>query len=146
MSKLYKEYISLKIKNNQKLYLFKSGLFYIFLDEDAKIISKELGLKLTPLNSIIMKCGFPEKSKEKYLSLLKNLGYEVEIVESNSITPKTYTIDELKSNEKLSQLIDSIANLDIENTSISYAFDFLTKIQKECKEIKEGINNNEKNR
>lgn len=30
MSKLYNEYLKLKEKDNNKLYLFKSGKFYIF--------------------------------------------------------------------------------------------------------------------
>lgn len=40
MSKLYSEYQKLKSKNSQKIYLFKSGIFYISLDEDAKILSE----------------------------------------------------------------------------------------------------------
>ena len=49
MSKLYKKYNELKSTNNNQLYLFKSGMFLIFLDNDAKLVSKELNLKLTKL-------------------------------------------------------------------------------------------------
>lgn len=59
MSKLYEKYKSLKSENNDKLYLFKSGIFYIFLDEDAKKMSNFLNLKLTNLNESICKCRFP---------------------------------------------------------------------------------------
>ena len=43
MSKLYNKYIDKKKENNNKLYLFKSGNFYIFLGEDAKVMLEELG-------------------------------------------------------------------------------------------------------
>ena len=50
MSKLYNNYLALKKENESTLFLFKSGIFYIFLDEDATKISNILGLKLTMLN------------------------------------------------------------------------------------------------
>ena len=53
MSKLYNKYLSLKQLDASKFYLFKSGIFYIFLDDDAKIVSEKLGLKLTYLNENI---------------------------------------------------------------------------------------------
>ena len=36
MSKLYKKFLELKRSNNNKVYLFKSGIFYIALAEDAE--------------------------------------------------------------------------------------------------------------
>ena len=36
MSKLYKNYISLKIQDSSKFYLFKVGIFYIFIDKTKK--------------------------------------------------------------------------------------------------------------
>ena len=71
MSKLYKNYILLKLQNSEKFYLFKCGLFYIFIDSDAEIMSKVLKLKLTNLNSLIKKCGFPVNSCNKYFNILK---------------------------------------------------------------------------
>ena len=47
MSKLYLEYLKRKRTDDSKYYLFKSGLFYIFLDEDARNISK-----ITPLKAL----------------------------------------------------------------------------------------------
>ena len=47
MSKLYLEYLKRKRIDESKYYLFKSGLFYIFLDEDARNISK-----ITPLKAL----------------------------------------------------------------------------------------------
>ena len=39
VSKIYMEYLKRKKIDSDKYYLFKSGLFYIFIDEDAKYIS-----------------------------------------------------------------------------------------------------------
>ena len=47
--KLYDKYKYLKKIDSNKNYLFKSGNFYIFLDEDAKVISSVTTLKLTML-------------------------------------------------------------------------------------------------
>ena len=80
MSKLYLEYLKKKKENNDKYYLFKSGLFYIFIDEDAKKINKITPLNITNLNNDIVKCGFPSNSLDKYLTIFKNLGLDVEIV------------------------------------------------------------------
>ena len=66
MSKLYLEYLRRKKVDASKYYLFKSGLFYIFLDEDAKNINKITPLNITNLNKDIVKCGFPSNSLEKY--------------------------------------------------------------------------------
>ena len=46
MSKLFDIYKNLKQEDSKTLFLFKSGIFYIFLDEDAKIINNLLDLNL----------------------------------------------------------------------------------------------------
>lgn len=85
MIKLYKKYVLLKINNSRKIYLFECGLFYLFIHEDAILMSNLLNLKLTPLNSTIMKCGFPVKSIDKYLTFLKNSDFDIEIVSSDTL-------------------------------------------------------------
>ena len=79
MSKLYNEYIRKKKEDNNKYYLFKSGMFYIFLDEDAKQINKINPLNITNLNNDIVKCGFPSNSLDKYLNIFSNLGLDMEL-------------------------------------------------------------------
>ena len=59
MSKLYNIYLEEKKKNRDILLLFKSGIFYIAIAEDAIKLSNLLHLKLTNLNDTIQKCGFP---------------------------------------------------------------------------------------
>lgn len=39
MSILYDKYLILKQKDKEKLYLFKNGNFYIFLDDDCDYIN-----------------------------------------------------------------------------------------------------------
>ena len=86
MSKLYKKYMSLKINDSSKVYLFKSGIFYIFLDDDARTMSPILNLKLSNLNSVIVKCGFPINSSTKYFNILKKLDYDICVIENNYST------------------------------------------------------------
>ncbi len=84
MSNLYEKYLKLKKENDKKLYLFKSGNFYLFIDEDAKKISQITTLKTTILSGATIKCGFPVNSIDKYEILFKNLNVKYEIV--NGIT------------------------------------------------------------
>ena len=83
MSKLYDLYKSKKEIDKSKCYLFWSGMFYIFIDEDAKEISKKTLLKLSNLSNDVVKCGFPYNQLDKYMELFNNLGIEVEIVDNN---------------------------------------------------------------
>lgn len=71
MSKMYEHYKVCKQTNPDKIILIKSGTFYVILDEDATLVNQLLGLKLTPLNDQIQKCGFPINSLTKYENLLK---------------------------------------------------------------------------
>ena len=70
MSKLLIQYEELKKKNSKKIYIFKVGIFYNILNEDARLVSKEIGLKLTDLSPELIKCGFPLSTLEKYTNLL----------------------------------------------------------------------------
>ena len=72
MSKLVKQYNALKTKDKNKVYLFKIGIFYNILNEDARLVSNAIGLKLTDLGPDIVKCGFPVAKLEKYTNLLKS--------------------------------------------------------------------------
>ena len=127
MGKLYKKYISLKIENPNKIYLFKVGIFYIFLDDDARLMSSVLKLKLTKLNSVIYKCGFPVNSSEKYINLLKKYNYDICIVNENDIYD---TINSYKNNNELKKIALKIVSVDINSLSISDAFELLSELQK----------------
>ena len=93
MSKMYLKYLEKKKDNNNKYYLFKSGAFYIFLDEDAKNISKITTLCLTNLNKDVVKCCFHKNILEKYLSIFDNLKLDIEIIEEPVNKIKKIDID-----------------------------------------------------
>lgn len=137
MSKIYDKYKILKTSNNYNsntLYLFKAGLFFIFIDEDARIVSNLLNLKLGNLNDTIVKCGFPCNSLQKYLTLLKNTPYNVEIVSlDNQESPMTS--NNYLTNSQLKIIAEEILNLKIDDLSISQAYDFLYKVQQELSDV-----------
>ncbi len=134
MSKLYDKYIELKSNPDNKkntLYLFKSGLFFIFIDNDAQIVSNFLNLKLSHLNENIVKCGFPVQSLEKYLGLLKNMPYHIEIVSFEN--EKTLPCNNYLYEENVKKVVDEILKTNIDSLSISEAYDFLHNIQNTLK-------------
>ena len=70
MSKLLIQYNQLKKEDSSYIYLFRVGIFYNILNDDAKFINKNLGLKITTLSPDIIKCGFPISKIEKYKKCL----------------------------------------------------------------------------
>lgn len=139
MSKLYNKYKELKQNSNHcknKLYAFKSGIFFLFIDSDARIASSLLNLKLGKLNDEIVKCGFPLSSLEKYTNLLKFSGYELEIIDTND--NQSYSSSNYLRNNAIQNLIKNIVKKEIDSLSISEAYDFLYYIQKELNFIMRG--------
>ena len=132
MSKLFEKYKTLKAENNSKLYLFKSGIFYIFLDDDAVKMSKLLNLKLTNLNETVVKCGFPVKYAEKYINLIKLNNYTLDIVDS-SLTPSSSNSHVI--NEQVSLFIQDLAKIDCYHLSVSEAFALLEDITAKAKKL-----------
>ncbi len=132
MSKIYNKYIELKSSPNYKnntLYLFKSGIFFIFIDNDAKIIANLLNLKLSNLTDSVLKCGFPCNSLQKYMNLLKNTPYRIEIISNDASTKQVLDINQYNYGEKIQCIINEIINLDIDSLSISEAYAYLHNIQ-----------------
>lgn len=81
MSKIYNEYLKLKSIDSSKLYLFKSGKFYIFIGDDCDLINEYVVLKKTPFSKEASKCGFPINSLEQYLKVFNNHKLNIEIIE-----------------------------------------------------------------
>lgn len=140
-SKLYNTYISLKIKSPYKKYLFKSGIFYIFIDDDAKELHKLLNLKLSNLNSEIVKCGFPINSLDKYMKLVNQYGYEVEIV--NFSANSLFNYEEYLFQTKSHKFLDKISHLEIDRLSISQTYDILEELKNEANNILKGVTDEE---
>ena len=126
MSKLFEQYKRLKEKDNKKLYLFKSGTFYLFLDDDARKVSEYTTLKCIKLNDETVKCGFPSNSLEKYLQIFKNINFDVMIVEKDDVI--NFDVDYLK-NKKVKELLEEIKNMDINHMSPMEAFEIIISLK-----------------
>lgn len=113
MSRLYNDYLKLKDKNKDKYYVFKSGIFYILLADDAEYFSDVFSFKLTKLNDNVVKCGFPVKSKEKYFKLMKSLNIEYEIID--------YSLLNIN-------VTNFIKNIDINNITKEEAFKLIQEL------------------
>lgn len=130
MSKLYEKYKTLKQeKSSQILYLFRYGIFFIFLEDDARLVSQALGLKLGKLNDTVVKCGFPINSLDKYTVLLKNMGYTIEIIDNH--TTSSFSSTNYLQNEQLEKLMQDIIKVDINSLSVREAYELLHKIQQQ---------------
>ena len=82
MSKLLNQYNELKKEDASCIYLFRVGIFYNILNEDAKIINEKLGLKITDLGPNIFKCGFPVSQLDKYIILLNKIKIKYKVIDN----------------------------------------------------------------
>ena len=133
MSKLYNTYLELKKQDSNSIYLFKSGIFFIALEEDAKTLSNLFHFKISNFTPSVIKCGFPCSSFEKYSNLFKTCNLKVKLIEPNQNT--SYGLKDYKQNTHITELLNSIKSIDINNLSIQEAYNFLEKLQKSVKEI-----------
>ena len=141
MSKLFNIYQNLKQEDSETLYLFKSGIFYIFIDNDAKIVHDLLDLKLTNLNTEIVKCGFPENSLQKYLKLLGLTKYNVKIIDNTSNT--SFKVKDFTMNTSNIDLLKTLSSVNENNLSVKDAYEFITNIKHNAIEILKGAEVNE---
>lgn len=126
MSKLLKKYNELKKKKPDKIYVFKVGIFYNILNEDAKAVSKSIGLKLTDLSPDLIKCGFPIAKLDKYTQLLKQNNFDFEVISTLTSSNQITSYD---------SIIKRIQNIDLNNTTCKEAFDILYNIQQNLNNI-----------
>ena len=132
MSKLYNSYIELKKQNSNSIYLFKSGIFFIALDEDAKTLSNLFNFKLSNFTPTVIKCGFPCSSFEKYSKLFNACNLDIKLIEpgQSASTPNNYN-----QNSRMKEIINSIKLIDINNLSVQEAYKFIEDLQKQVKEF-----------
>lgn len=131
-SKLYQRYISLKIEDNDAFYLFKSGIFYIFISEDARVVAPLLNLKLTDLNSSIKKCGFPISGSQKYFDKIKELNLKVKMVDLVNMKFST-ELDKYLNGQQILEIVNNFLKINIDELSISQAYDVLNDLQEELR-------------
>lgn len=132
MSKLLDQYKKLKKDDASCIYLFRVGIFYNILNEDAKLINEKLGLKITDLGPSIFKCGFPVSQLDKYIILLNQLKIKYKVIDN---LPNS-NINEYINNVEIKKILNKISSLDMNNTTFQQAFNFLLDIQERVKKIK----------
>lgn len=131
MSKLLDQYQKLKKENASCIYIFRVGIFYNILNEDAKILNEKLGLKLTSLSDQIIKCGFPISSLDNYTRKLNDLQLKYLVIDN---LPNSNTTEYL-NNIEIKRIIKKITELDMNNTTFQQAFNILLDIQNKLKNI-----------
>lgn len=132
MSKLIKKLNDLKKQDASSIYIFRVGIFYNILNEDAKLLNEKLGLKLTSLGPEIVKCGFPISSLNKYIEKFKELQLKYKIIDN---LPNNINTIDYMNNIEIKQIISKIKNLDMNNTTFQQAFNILLDIQNKLKNI-----------
>ena len=136
MSKLYNTYLELKKKDEKIIYLFKSGIFFIALDDDAYTLSKFFHFKITNLTDTIVKCGFPCSSFDKYSNLFLLHNLKVKIIElSNRVI---YPLKDYTQTTKITELLNDIKSIDINTLSIQEAYQFIENLKNKVTKINNG--------
>ena len=83
MTPMMQQYLATKEQNPGAILFFRLGDFYEMFFEDAKLVSKELGLTLTSRSKgqDAPMCGVPYHAAETYVNKLVKRGYKVAIAE-----------------------------------------------------------------
>lgn len=129
MSKLTQQYEKLKKQDSSSIYLFRVGIFYNILNEDAKVVNEKIGLKITDLGPNIYKCGFPISQIDKYKNLLNQKGIKYQIIDN---LPNS-NVNDYINNVEIKKVLNKISNLDMNNTTYQQAFNILLEIQNKLK-------------
>lgn len=133
MSKLYKSYINLKEQDSNYVYIFKSGMFYIFIDEDATKISEIFGFKLVKLNDKINKCGFPSSRLDYYIDKMQTRGIKFKIIDEDYSKIENYA--DYMNNNKLKEIVNKIIKINLDEISFRQAYEILEDVKLEIMEI-----------
>lgn len=127
MSKIYDKYLMLKKMDSSKLYLFKSGNFYIFVGEDCDYINEYIVLKKTAFTKDVYKCGFPVNSLEQYMHVFNNHNLSIEVIDD-------YKKLEFNNNSSLDDLFCIIKNVDIDNITPLESLNLLSSLKERLNE------------
>ena len=89
---LVSQYLELRNQHSGVLLLFRVGSFYEVLFEDAELIARELGLKLSERPSggaagPVPQCGFAAHALDSFLPRLLGRGYRVAVCEESEEEP-----------------------------------------------------------
>jgi len=133
LSKLYNTYLALKKQDIKTVCLFKIGIFFIALEDDARKLSSTFNFKLGNLNNDVVKCGFPCNSFYKYYPMFQSYNIEIKIIESENNT--LYTVNEYKQKQDVSELLYFISSIDVDNLSVSNAYKLIEELKNKVTKI-----------
>ena len=117
MSKILKQYKELKEKDASSIYIFRIGIFYNILNEDAKILNEKLSLKITSLSPEIIKCGFPISSLEKYTKKLDNLQLQYKVIDD---LPQNSNIVDYSNNIEIKKILKTYDDVSSDHLCFSH--------------------------
>lgn len=126
MSKIVEKYEELKQKDRSKLYLFKSGKFYIFIGDDCDYINEYIVLKKIKFSGDYYKCGFPIDSIDNYLRVFNNHNLNIEII----------TNLEVDKSKKENDIVDMVKKINVDKITPIDALNFLYKLKEIVNEKK----------
>ena len=89
-----------KTQAKDALLFFRLGDFYEAFGEDAKILSRVIGLTITTMDKTMAMCGFPQHSLEAHLRKLIQDGYKVSQAHFRYLNPFPKNTGELLSKFK----------------------------------------------
>lgn len=132
MSKLLSQYNELKKEDKSCIYLFRVGIFYNILNEDAKVVNDKIGLKITNLSPDIIKCGFPISTLDKYKRIFSENNITFKVIDN---LPKNMNTTDYINNIEIKKILNTITNLDMNNTTFQQSFNILLDMQQKLKKI-----------
>lgn len=131
MSKIIDTYEKLKKENADKVYLFKSGIFYIAVNEDALNLNETFGFSLTDFGTNI-KVGFPNNSLSKYVKKFEEKNIDFQIIDNNK---KIENNTDYLNDENCKNILNEIKNMDLNEVSPLKAFQKLYDYQNIIKKL-----------
>jgi DNA mismatch repair ATPase MutS len=131
VSKLLNQFNELKKQDASSIYIFRVGIFYNILNEDAHTLNEKLGLKLTSLSPEITKCGFPISSLDKYTQKLDKMQIKYSIIDNLT----DITITDYSNNIEFKKIINKIKSIDIDNTNPIDALNILNDLKNKIEKI-----------
>jgi len=134
MSKLYNEYLRLKLDTSDDILLFKSGIFYIALNEDAMKLSELFNFKVTKLNEKTVKCGFPQTRLSYYSKILDEYNISFKIVDTQN--SKMFTYSDFMKNVEFQGMIEKLSEIDMNSTTCLEAFNLLYDFSEIIKKLR----------
>ncbi len=130
MSKIYNKYLELKSENAQKLYLFHSGKFYIFIADDADYINQYVVLKKTKFTNEVLKCGFPDDRYDDYMRVFQNHKLDISVIETSTIEESNLPSNIEKRLQKIIKIESILQDITIDTITPLESLEILNQIMR----------------